>query len=59
MGEIVSFITRLYKPNEEAIKLVLMQVLEQHYGSLDGAVKMLDAEKKCLCESVLEKYGFR
>jgi predicted nucleotidyltransferase len=48
-----------YGPDEDAIKALLMKVLEQHYGSLDGAVKVLDAEKKCLLEikQVMERYG--
>lgn len=49
-----------YKPDQDRIKSILMRVLESHYGSLDNAVKEVDAEKKCLREvkSVMERYGF-
>jgi uncharacterized protein len=49
-----------FGPDEDKIKTLLLQVLEQHYGSLDGAVREVDAEKKCLWEvqAVLERYGF-
>lgn len=48
-----------YKPNEDEIKTVLLQVLEEHYGSLDGAITIPNAEKRCLQEikSILERYN--
>ena len=50
-----------YGPDEDKIKSVLLQVMEQHYGSLENAVRDVDVSSKCLREvvSVLERYGVR
>jgi Asp-tRNA(Asn)/Glu-tRNA(Gln) amidotransferase B subunit len=46
-------------PDEEAIKDLLMNCLEQHYGSLDSAVKREVPVDKMVAElkAVLERYG--
>ena len=51
-----------HQPDEEKIKRILLHILEEHYGSIDGFHKdsEKDVEKKCLREiqSVLGRYGF-
>jgi uncharacterized protein len=53
--------TLQHKPDEEAIKELLMNCLEQHYGSLDSAVKREVPVDRMIAElkSVLEKYEGR
>jgi predicted nucleotidyltransferase len=48
-----------HSPDEEAIKNLLMNCLEQHYGSLDGAVKREVPVQKMIQElqAVLDKYS--
>jgi uncharacterized protein len=50
--------TLRHKPDEDAIKELLMNCLEQHYGSLDSAVKREVPVERMIAElkSVLEKY---
>ena len=50
--------TLQHSPDEEAIKDLLMQCLEQHYGSLDQAVKREVPVDRMIAElkSVIEKY---
>jgi predicted nucleotidyltransferase len=49
------------KPNEELVRSLLVQILEQHYGSLDNAVRDMNADQKCLQEvrEVLDRYGVK
>lgn len=51
--------TLQHKPDEEAIKDLLMNCLEQHYGSLDTAVKREVPVDKLVAElrSVLDRYN--
>jgi len=53
--------TLQHKPDEEAIKELLMNCLEQHYGSLDQAVKREVPVDRMISElkAVLEKYEGR
>lgn len=53
--------TLQHSPDEEAIKDLLMNCLEQHYGSLDNAVKREVPVERMIAElkSVLEKYEGR
>ena len=53
--------TLRHKPDEEAIKGLLMNCLEQHYGSLDRAVKREVPVDRMISElkAVLEKYEGR
>jgi uncharacterized protein len=53
--------TLQHSPDEEAIKDLLMNCLEQHYGSLDNAVKREVPIERMIAElkSVLEKYEGR
>lgn len=53
--------TLQHSPDEEAIKELLMNCLEQHYGSLDQAVKREVPVDRMIAElkSVLEKYEGR
>lgn len=50
--------TLRHKPDEEAIKDLLMNCLEQHYGSLDSAVKREVPVDRMIAElkAVLDKY---
>lgn len=47
-----------YSPDEEAIKQLLLDCLEHHYGNLDGCIVMPDIERKTLAEirEVLDRY---
>lgn len=47
-----------HSPDEDVIKGLLMQCLEQHYGSLNDAVKLEVPVEKMIAElrSVLDKY---
>lgn len=51
--------TLRHKPDEESIKELLMNCLEQHYGSLDSAVKREVPVDRMISElkSVLERYS--
>jgi uncharacterized protein len=51
--------TLRHGPDEEAIKDLLMNCLEQHYGSLDQAVKREVPVDRMIAElkAVLDKYG--
>jgi predicted nucleotidyltransferase len=51
--------TLRHSPDEEAIKDLLMNCLEQHYGSLDNAVKREVPVDRLVAElkAVLEKFG--
>jgi predicted nucleotidyltransferase len=40
--------TLQYSPDEEAIKTLLLQCLEEYYGSLEGCVEIPDAERQAL-----------
>lgn len=53
--------TLRHSPDEEAIKDLLMNCLEQHYGSLDNVVKREVPVERMIAElkSVLEKYEGR
>jgi hypothetical protein len=53
--------TLQHAPDEEAIKDLLMRCLEQHYGSLDQAVKREVPVERMISElkSVIEKYEGR
>ena len=53
--------TLQHSPDEEAIKDLLMNCLEQHYGSLDNAVKREVPVERMIAElkSVIEKYEGR
>lgn len=53
--------TLRHSPDEEAIKDILMNCLEQHYGSLDSAVKREVPVERMIFElkSVIEKYEGR
>lgn len=48
-----------YKPDEAAIKALLIECLEMHYGSLDGAIGQPDAAEKALSEiqSILDRFN--
>jgi hypothetical protein len=39
-----------HKPNEQAIKKILLEVLEEHFGTLQGAVETVDQYKGMLRE---------
>jgi predicted nucleotidyltransferase len=47
-----------HSPDEESIKRLLLQCLEQHYGSLDSAIKLETPTAKLLTEmqAVIDKY---
>jgi hypothetical protein len=48
-----------YRPDEDKVKGLLMNVLEQHYGSLNGLVSSVDVDRKTLMEirDVLNRNG--
>lgn len=51
--------TLRYGPDEEEIKAILLQCFEQHYGSLDNAVRVVPDAEKLVAElrTVLDKYA--
>lgn len=53
--------TLRHSPDEEAIKTLLLQCLEEYYGSLEGCVEIPDAERAALREidAALEKVRHR
>jgi predicted nucleotidyltransferase len=61
LEELYAKSTLRHSPDEEAIKDLLMTCLEQHYGSLDQAVKREVPVERMIAElkSVLEKYEGR
>jgi uncharacterized protein len=58
LEELYTKSTLRLKPDEEAIKELLMSCLEQHYGSLDSAVKREVPVDRMIAElrSVLDRY---
>jgi len=58
LEELYTKSTLRHKPDEEAIKDLLMNCLEQHYGSLDSAVKREVPVDRMIAElrSVLDRY---
>jgi hypothetical protein len=58
LEELYAKSTLRHVPDEEAIKDLLMQCLEQHYGSLDQAVKREVPVDRMISElkAVLERY---
>lgn len=58
LEEIYTKSTLRHKPDEQAIKELLMNCLEQHYGSLESAVKREVPVDRMIAElkAVLEKY---
>ena len=58
LEELYTKSTLRHKPDEEAIKDLLMNCLEQHYGSLDTAVKREVPVDRMIAElrSVLDRY---
>jgi signal recognition particle GTPase len=58
LEELYAKSTLRHSPDEEAIKELLMNCLEQHYGSLDQAVKREVPVERMIAElkAVLEKY---
>lgn len=52
--------TLQYKPDEEAIKRLLVECLEMHYGSLDKAVVMQNDSDRLASEmfTLLNKFGY-
>jgi uncharacterized protein len=58
LEELYAKSTLRHVPDEEAIKDLLMQCLEQHYGSLDSAVKREVPVERMISElkAVLERY---
>jgi predicted nucleotidyltransferase len=61
LEELYTKSTLRHSPDEEAIKGLLMNCLEQHYGSLDSAVKREVPVERIIAElkSVIEKYEGR
>jgi hypothetical protein len=61
LEELYTKSTLRHVPDEDAIKDLLMTCLEQHYGSLDQAVKRDVPVERLVAElkSVLEKYEGR
>jgi len=61
LEELYTKSTLRHSPDEEAIKDILMNCLEQHYGSLDQAVKREVPVERMIAElkSVIEKYEGR
>lgn len=61
LEELYTKSTLQHTPDEEAIKDLLMNCLEQHYGSLDEAVKREVPVERMISElkSVIEKYEGR
>ncbi len=59
LEELYTKSTLRHSPDEEAIKDLLMNCLEQHYGSLDQAVKREVPVDKLIAEmkAVIEKYS--
>lgn len=59
LEELYTKSTLRHSPDEEAIKDLLMQCLEQHYGSLDNAVKREVPVDRMIAELrlVLDKYS--
>ncbi len=60
LEELYSKTTLPIKPDEERIKSLLLNCLEEHYGSLDGAVVRVGKEEQILREikGVLERNGY-
>jgi predicted nucleotidyltransferase len=59
LEEVYNKSTLTYSADEEAIKAVLLQVLEAHYGNLSNAVVVPGIEKKALQEikTIIERMG--
>jgi hypothetical protein len=59
LEELYNKSTLRHSPDEDEIKLILMQCLEQHYGSLDNAVRVEVPVQRMIRElqTVIDKYA--